>query len=105
MSEVRPQAHLSHSCGQRGCGCGGRSSIQCQVCHCYGHDAFIYFHHFKRDYVRSVPLDHNTTQSDASTPWSNGSSFHKPTSNPWSAMIVPTYRNILCIPLKMMRNT
>lgn len=34
-----------------GRGRGGRSNVQCQVCHKIGHDASICYHRFKRDYV------------------------------------------------------
>jgi len=44
--------------GRGGNGRGGHSSIQCQVCHKFGHDASICYHRFKKDCTPSVPHDH-----------------------------------------------
>lgn len=57
--------------GHGGNGCDGRSSIQCQVCHKFGHDASICYHRFKKDYTPSVPLDHQQQSNNSNFSWSN----------------------------------
>jgi hypothetical protein len=54
--------------GHGGNGCGGRSSIQCQVCHKFGHHASICYHRFKKDYTPSVPLDHQQKSNNSNFP-------------------------------------
>jgi len=45
--------------GRRGNGCDGRSSIQCQGCHKFGHDASICYHRFKKDYTLYLLITSN----------------------------------------------
>lgn len=47
--------------GQNGSGKGrdGRSSIQCQLCRKYDHDAFVCWHRFDQQFVHQQPQQQN----------------------------------------------
>ncbi|MCH82949.1 retrovirus-related Pol polyprotein from transposon TNT 1-94, partial [Trifolium medium] len=65
--------------GRGGRSRGGRSNVQCQVCHKWNHDASICFHRFKRDYVPTIPLE-DPQVSNPNPPWPQP--HYRPTSRP-----------------------
>lgn len=61
--------------GHGGRGRGGRNYVQCQVCHKIGHDAFICFHRFKRDYIPPNISTPNPQANSYNSSWNSANTY------------------------------